>query len=67
MTKSKSYICPRHNMYKTFNDEDRLIDIVKCRVEFPPETKLTDSKAVSHLSIVHVSTDFNDSRNDLLL
>ena len=37
MTKSKSYICPRHNMYKTFNDEDRLIDIVKCRVEFPPE------------------------------
>ena len=48
MTKSKSYICPRHNMYKTFNDEDRLIDIVKCGVEFPPETKLTDSKYLTN-------------------
>ena len=48
MTKSKSYICPRHNMYKTFNDEDRLIDIVKCGVEFPPETKLADSKYLTN-------------------
>ena len=28
-------------------------------------TKLDDSKTVSHLSIVHVATDFNDGRNDL--
>ena len=35
-------------MYKTFNDEDRLIDIVKCGVEFPPETKLTDSKYLTN-------------------
>ena len=26
-------------------------------------TRLTDSKAVTQLSIVHVATDFNDERN----
>ena len=28
-------------------------------------TSLTDSKAVTQLSIVHVATDFNDERNEL--